>query len=310
MSLDPHFLPHAPTAHDTQRLPELARLTTFYWLVRRELWEHRAVYIAPAAIATLGLVGLLIRSLVQPNAERAALLVDAVLADDLMQPYNFLAGTVLFTGIVVAALYSLAALHSERRDRSILFWKSQPVSDRMTVLSKAAIPLVIMPTIVLAVVVVGHLVLLALTSLIWAANGFDPSTMWMRMNLPFQWLVLGYALSFMVLWHAPLYGGLLLASVWAHRMPILWAAAPVAAIAIVGRLVPGSSAVASWLEHRFIGGFLGFFTAESHGEAPVRRLAELNPVLLFGQADVWTGLLFAVLFLYAAIRLRRTRPPI
>ncbi|WP_439477042.1 hypothetical protein [Brevundimonas sp.] len=283
---------------------------TFYWLLRRELWEHRVLYIAPAVVAGLGILGTLAGSLHLSNVERADRLADPASTYDYMEPYGFVAGTVFLSGVVVSILYSLAALHGERRDRSILFWKSLPVSDLMTVLSKAAVPALMMPVIVFALVVVAQLVIVALTSLIWLANGFDPRLMWVELDLPFLWTVLSYGLTFMTLWHAPVFAWLLLVSAWARRVPFLWAAAPFVAIAIIEYLAFGAAGGPNPLQHRILGGFSGPFTVGSRGDAPVSTLADLDPVRLFGQPGVWIGLLVAAAFLFAAIRLRRSRGPI
>lgn len=290
--------------------PWRAHAQTFYWLIRRELWEHRVLYLAPTAVAAFGVVGMLVGSLVLSNAERAARLADPAQAYDYMEPYGFVAGTVFLSGVVVSILYSLAALNGERRDRSILFWKSLPVSDRMTVLSKAAVPALLMPVIVFALVVVAQLVVLVLTSLVWLANGFDPRLMWAQLDLPFLWTVLAYGLAFMTLWHAPIFAWLLLVSAWARRVPFLWALAPLVAIGVIGRLASGATSAPNLLERRFTRGFTGPFTVGSRGEAPVQTLADLDPARLFGQPGVWIGLIVAALFLFAAIRLRRTRSPI
>lgn len=307
MTRDPEHLSDVPAAvAPTWR----AHLRTFYWLLRRELWEHRVLYLAPTAVAAFGVVGMLVGSLVLSNAERAARLADPAQAYDYMEPYGFVAGTVFLSGVVVSILYSLAALHGERRDRSILFWKSLPVSDRMTVLSKAAVPALLMPVIVFALVVVAQLAILVLTSLVWLANGFDPRLMWAELDLPFLWTVLAYGLTFMTLWHAPLFAWMLLVSAWARRVPFLWALAPLAAIAIVGRLAFGAEPTFRHLAGRLTGGFTGPFTVGSRGQAPVSSLADLDPARLFGQPGVWIGLIVAAAFLFAAIRLRRTRSPI
>lgn len=307
MTSDPEHLSHGPaTAAQAWRV----HARTFYWLIRRELWEHRVLYLAPAAVAAFGVVGMLVASLVLSNAERAARIADPTQAFDYMEPYGFVAGTLLVSGVVVSILYSLAALHGERRDRSILFWKSLPVSDLMTVLSKAAIPALVMPVIVLALVVVAHLVMLILISAIWLANGFDPRAMWARLNLPFLWVVLSYGLAFMTLWNAPLFAWSLLVSAWARRVPFLWALAPLAAVAIIGRLAFGAGPTFNLLSQRLIGGFTGPFTVGSRGDAPVRALADLDPARLFGQPGLWIGLIVAAAFLFAAVRLRLTRSPI
>lgn len=299
--------PSAPVAPDS---PWRTQVRSFYWLLRRELWEHRVLYIAPAVVAGFGILGTLAGSLHLSNAERAARLADPASTYDYMEPYGFVAGTVFLSGVVVSILYCLAALYGERRDRSILFWKSLPVSDLMTVLSKAAVPAFMMPVIVFALVVVAQLVIVALTSLIWLANGFDPRLMWAELDLPYLWTVLAYGLTFMTLWHAPVFAWMLLVSAWARRVPFLWAAAPLVAIAVVGRLGFGAGASFDLLANRVVGGFTGPFTVGSRGEAPVSKLADLDPARLYGQPGVWIGLIVAAAFLFAAIRLRRTRGPI
>ncbi len=307
MTSGPEHLSDAPAAVASSWQ---AHVRTFYWLLRRELWEHRVLYIAPAVIAGLGVLGTLLGSLHLSNVERAARLADPASTYDYMEPYGFMAGTVFLGGVVVSILYCLAALHGERRDRSILFWKSLPVSDLMTVLSKAAVPTLIMPVIVFALVVVAQLAVVMLTSLVWLANGFDPRLMWAELDLPFLWAVLAYGLAFMTLWHAPVFAWMFLVSAWARRVPFLWAAAPLAAIAIIEHLAFGARPGPNLLEHRFTGGFSGPFTVGSRGEAPVSKLADLDPVRLFSQPGVWIGLLVAAVFLFAAIRLRRSRGPI
>ena len=76
--------------------------------------------------------------------------------------YGGAAFAVVADGLVTGALLLPRALHAERRDRSILFWKSLPVSDRTTVLSKVAVPMVVVPLIVLGVIVAANLAMLIL----------------------------------------------------------------------------------------------------------------------------------------------------
>ena len=310
MTSNSEHLSETPAAPAAVTSPWRTQARTLYWLLRRELWEHRVLYIAPAAVAGFGVVGSTIGSLHLSNAERAARLAGTVAPYDHMEPYSFVAGTVFLSAIVVSVLYSLAALHGERRDRSILFWKSQPVSDRMTVLSKAAVPLLIMPAIVFTVVFTAQLLILILNSLIWLANGFDPRLMWAELNLPFLWFMLIYGQAFMILWHAPVVAWLLLVSAWARRVPFVWAVAPLAALAVIEHLAFSGRSTPNLLEHRFTGGFTGAFTVDSLGGKPVSSLADLDPVRLFSQPGVWIGLMVAALFLFAAIRLRRSRGPI
>ena len=122
----------------------------------------------------------------------------------------------IFTAFIVGVFYCLDALHSERRDRSILFWKSLPVSDVTTVLSKASVPLVILPLTIFGIIVLVQFLMLLWSSAILLPSGLAATT-WTRFNLFQQSVILLYSLIVIVLWHAPIYGWALLISGWARR---------------------------------------------------------------------------------------------
>src|SRR3981081_1324827 len=138
-----------------------------YWAVRRELWENRSVYIAPLAVAVLVLLGFLISAPNLPHSIRAALALDPALQRAAIEkPYDIAAMLTILTAFIVGVFYCLDALHGERRDRSILFWKSLPVSDLTTVLSKASIPFVILPLLTFAVIVITQMIMLMLNTVV------------------------------------------------------------------------------------------------------------------------------------------------
>jgi ABC-2 type transport system permease protein len=142
-----------------------------YWSVRRELWENRAIYIAPLAVAVVFLVAFLIGAIHPPLKMRDAMALDPVQHQDLVeQPYTFAAFLLMGTTLIVAMFYCLEALYSERRDRSILFWKSLPVSDLTTVLAKLSIPLVILPLATFAITIVTQWIMLLLSSALMLAR--------------------------------------------------------------------------------------------------------------------------------------------
>src|SRR6266481_5916308 len=120
----------------------------FYWSVLRELWENRSIYIVPLIVALVVLLGFLVSTIGLPERRRAVLLLDPAKArTGIEAPYDMAAIMLILTAFIVGLFYCLDALHGERRDRSILFWKSLPVSDLTTVLSKAIIPLALLPLI-------------------------------------------------------------------------------------------------------------------------------------------------------------------
>src|SRR5438445_8739676 len=156
-----------------------------YWSIRRELWENRSIYIAPLAIAALALFGFSI-SIVAGIWEKPLRLDPA----RPQAPYDMAAGLLMFTAIIVAVFYCSDALHGERRDRSILFWKSLPVSDLTIVLSKITIPLVILPVIAFALVVCVQVIMLLMSSVNLLAHGVSPATTFAHFPVFQNWLVM------------------------------------------------------------------------------------------------------------------------
>ncbi len=283
-----------------------------YWSVRRELWENRSVYIAPLAAACVFLFGFVISATRLPDARRALLALDAARqSSGAVMPYHLAAATLLLTGVIVAMFYCLGALHNERRDRSILFWKSLPVSDLTTVLSKAAIPLAIMPAVVFVVVVAMQLVMLILTTVILLANGVSITTPGTQVPLFEMTLTMLYGLVTLTLWYAPVWGWLLLVSGWAKRAPFLWAVLPPLAVCLVEKIAFDSGNFASMLANRLSGGFSEAFSeATPHAHRKGFELQDLDPIKFFSGPGLWVGLALAIAFLATAVWLRRRREPI
>src|SRR5258708_11711548 len=132
-----------------------------YWSVRRELWENRSIYIAPLAAAGVLLFAFLISLMVGPHKMRGWPALDpAKQRATIETPYDIAAALIMGTAFIVGLFYCLDALYSERRDRSILFWKALPVSDLTTVLSKLSIPLALRPLLSFSITVATQLTLL------------------------------------------------------------------------------------------------------------------------------------------------------
>lgn len=285
----------------------------FAWLIRRELWEHRSLLVAPAAAAVLAVVAHVLATLTISDADRLAGLADPE-GDDFQSLYSAATGLILITGVVVGLLYSLDALRSERRDRSILFWKSMPVSDLMTVLSKAAIPLVVLPVFTAVLVIAASLIMITLQTLAWQMRGFDPRALWAELDLVWLWSAVGYGLPFMALWNAPVFAWLLMVSAWARRMGVFWALGPIVALLVIEHTVLHQTG-AHWLIERRLGGWvLEPYTVSGagHGDAVVwiERFDQLDPLGLYTLPGLWIGVILAGLMIYAAARLRRSRPPL
>src|SRR6266550_3880584 len=166
-----------------------------YWSVWRELWENRSIYIAPLIVAVFEVIGFAISTIGLADRRRAVLLLDAAhQRAAIEQPYDLAAMMMIFIVFIVGVFYCLDALHGERRDRSILFWKSLPVSDLTTVLSKITMPLVILPLITFAFTVCVQLIMLLMTSVNLTIHGVSPVTTWAHFPVFQNWLALLYGL--------------------------------------------------------------------------------------------------------------------
>ena len=275
-----------------------------YWSVWRELWENHSIYIAPLIVSAIILFGSFVGAFHLPGRRRSALLLDpAHRRAAIEMPYDIAAIMIIFTIFIVGVFYCLDALHGERRDRSILFWKSLPVSDFTTVLSKASIPLVILPLVSFAIIVVTQFVMLLLSTAVLLPSGLAATT-WTNFNLFQQSLVLLYGLVAIALWHAPIYGWALLVSGWARRATFLWAILPLLAIGFFEKVTFNTSHFASMLKDRVIGFAPEAFVFNAH------TIPQLTPGRYLSTPGLWIGLVFAAGFIAAAVRLRRYRGPL
>jgi ABC-2 type transport system permease protein len=284
----------------------------FYWSVWREVWENRSIYIAPLIVAAVQVFGLAISTIGLAERRRALLLLDDPMKQrhGIEQPYDLAAMMMLFTVFIVGVFYCLDALHGERRDRSILFWKSLPVSDLTTVLSKVTIPLVVLPVIAFAMVVCVQVIMLLMTSANLIIHGMSPASTWAHVPLFQNWVVFLYGLVAIALWHTPIYGWLLLVSGWARRATFLWAVLPLIVIQIFEKITFNTQHFASMIQHRLMGFAPEAFDFQGQSQPCINSLAQLTPGRYLSSPGLWIGLIVAAAFLAAAVRLRRYRGPI
>jgi ABC-2 type transport system permease protein len=279
----------------------------FYWSVWRELWENRSIYVAPLIVAAVVLFGFLISTIGLPERRQEVLLLEPAKARAAIgTPYNVAAMMLIFTAFIVGVFYCLDALHGERRDRSILFWKSLPVSDLTTLLSKATIPLGVLPLVTFAIIIATQFVMLLWTSMLLLTHGMSPASTWT--NVPFfkECLILLYGLVAIALWHAPIYGWALLVSGWARRATFLWAVVPLLAIGFFEKITFGTSHFASMLRDRLMGFAPEAFAFHLNSiDCP-----QLTPLKYLTTPGLWLGLIFAAVFVTAAVWQRRYRGPI
>jgi ABC-2 type transport system permease protein len=218
-------------------------MNTMKWLLRREYWEHKGSMIwAPIVVAVVLLVtmgGSLVYGLAQHgfhatingHALSAAQAFSSAPTDQRAQVigamstgYLAVSAPLFLMLAVIVFWYCLGALYDERRDRSILFWKSLPVSDQMTVLSKVITAVFVTPVITIAVAVAMSLAMLLLVCLGMAFSGLNLfGQVLSSAQLYLAPLALISLLPVYVIWAAPTIGWLLLVSSWARSKVFLWA---------------------------------------------------------------------------------------
>jgi ABC-2 type transport system permease protein len=286
---------------------EVPALRCLAWTLRRELWESRSIYAAPLAVAALIVVGSLISTFRLSERLRAAAAAASIhQMNPIAQPYETAALILMATTVIVGIFYCLDALHGERRDRSILFWKSLPVSDRDAVLAKASIPIVLLPLVTFAITVATQLVMLLIGSAGLLLGGESVAPLWAHAAPWSRWGVLFFHLvAVHGLWYAPLFAWLLLVSAWARRATFLWAALPPLAVGIVEKVAFGTTRFVHLLGTRLMG------DEGQHGAGMnVDPLMPMSVWQLVTSAGLWIGLAVTALFLFATIRLRRQRGPV
>jgi ABC-2 type transport system permease protein len=323
---------------------------TMKWLLRREFWEHKGsmfwAQVIVAAVLVLFVGGSLVYGLAMHGAPghmtvngrtvthtgfAAALPLEMKekVVDVASGVYLVAGSPLLLLMTVVLFFYCLGALYDERRDRSILFWKSLPVSDGMTVLSKVLTALCVAPLITMAFAFAASLALLLIGCAVLAAGGVNMfGALLAAPNLYLQPLRLAALLPVYMVWALPTVGWLLLVSSWAKTKPFLWAVgAPLMLLLLakwISMALGGFQTDAldvQWLANevvgRAIGGLVPGIWFSFTGGVPPELHPNQNGIDMQGlftaswmtlaTAKAWIGALIGAAMIFAAIRLRRWR---
>lgn len=280
-----------------------------YWSIRREIWENRSIYLAPLIVAAVVLFGAMMSTLWLPQKLRNPLPEPGKQHTRIVKPFSFAPAPIMLTALVVGAFYAIDALYGERRDRSILFWKSMPVSDTTSVLAKIAIPIVVLPAIALVLSYIVFFALLFGATGWLLANGLSPARLWGEVHFVSEPIVMFYGLTAHALWFAPIYAWLLLISAWAKRLPLLWAVLPPMGIAMFEKALFDTQHFCGVLKYRFLGAMSLAFGDKLH-TSEIEYLNQLTPIPFLTSSGLWLGLFFAAACVAVAIRLRHNREPI
>ena len=283
----------------------------FLWLIRRELWEYRAAWMLPAVVGGLLVLAASFGHLYVdvggarpgPNALGGALL------------FGF--GVVfLFAMLAYSSWYLLDCLNADRRDRSILFWKSLPIGDAQTVIAKLATGLIAIPLIYFAAADVTTLAIAFIVSLrarAWIGNAMWHPGQWLQLQA--LWL---YLIATLAIWLLPVAGWLLLVSASVRRATVLWSLLPPLAAVWVERVLLGTNWVGRTLAIRLVDGYpatafhdlsgslLGAFgfPGASRAAAPASVWALLAPLRFVAAPATWAGAAVGAVLIGVAIRVR------
>ena len=336
--------PRAPVAapHATHK---------FKLLLRREFWEHKGGFLwAPLVAGGISLLLTVMAIVVGEVAARRAIASGKLQIDDVMvngldigkltsrmdakQLHDFgngidisllMASSWPFIVLAfVAFFYCLGALYDERKDRSVLFWKSLPVSDAETVLSKAASALLVAPILAVAAGLATMLGFLLVISVVIALHGGNPLSLAWGAGSPFT--MAGSLLASVpvyALWALPTAGWLLLCSAWARSKPFLWAIMiPVFSGIFVSwfDLMNVFNLESGWFWKNIVarallslvpGSWLGNADLRHMTPDNVDRVAQLiSPATTWSMLlapQLWIGAVAGAAMIFAAIQLRRRR---
>jgi ABC-2 type transport system permease protein len=280
-------------------------MNTWMALFKREWLEHRGGF-GWAPVAMLGVLVIAVflgftvgdisaREPVQKMLEDRSWGSDelsrglATLRHGIAKPF-----TLVFFGVVFFVL--LGALFDDRRDRSVLFWKSVPVTDSQTVLSKLITAIWLAPVVTIAMIVAAQLfVLCVLTVLIAGSEHLSIAALWSHSGLIIgaAELVVGFVVQ--GFWALPLWGWLLLVSAVVTRVPVLWAV-----------LVPVVPALLEWVLFNTSVIQQGISNHLSVRALPIQAGFGLPETFaLWATSDMWLGIGVGVIFLAGAVYFRR-----
>jgi ABC-2 type transport system permease protein len=298
-------------------------MSRFLALTRRELWEHPALYMGPLganAFVAISMLLLVARGLgSEENVRRLAdgMQISGVAAIETIRDLVFSSpvALVLVVTMFVGYFYFIDCLYAERRDRSILFFKSLPVTDLETVLSKLVSGAIVLPVLSLIAFFGTQLLVLLIASVTFLFVGGSVGGLWQAGTLFSAWLLAAYVLFSAVLWFSPFIGFLLLVSAFAKRAVFLWSLAPLF-VAQAEFLVTGQSLIGRLIFGR-VGGY--WRTAFAVSREQLANLSEtvegaafsplmfIDPLGLLSTPSLWYGFLLAGAFIAAAVYLRRYR---
>jgi ABC-2 type transport system permease protein len=278
-------------------------MNNYAWLIRREIWERRAIWLVPAVVsAVLILLALFGRTQFISDVPMESPYVGKVYL-------GFIGGLFLTVMMLYSTLYLLDCLYDDRRDRSVLFWKSLPISDTDTVLSKLLVALIAIPLVSFVAADVTSLIVAFIVSI--RARSMVGGALWEGgtwLQMQGLWM---YVIATAAIWYLPVAGWCLMVSAWVKRAPMLWSVLPLLVIYLIERFFLGTHYLAEVLGHR-LGGYA---QAAFHGSWKVNDVTTTAWQFMdirgfFGNPATWIGLVVGAAMIVATIQMRMRRTEI
>jgi ABC-2 type transport system permease protein len=290
-------------------------VNTYIWLVRREFWENRAIWTIPAVIGAFLVLGALFGKV------EGLAVASQVPGRAVSQLFLVTVGATFFAVMsIYSTWYLLDCLYADRKDRSVLFWKSLPISDAAMVLSKLVTALIVIPLVYFALADLTTLLMAFIISV--RASASIGGALW-HGDLWFQLQVLWlYLIVTAAIWYLPIVAYLLVVSAWARRAVMLWSLLPPIALILAERWFFGTHVIAAQLWERMVGLVGAFHTNPDDGSWVVTTLGHdtmRTPASIWNFLDVagflsspetWIGVGVGIALIFCAVLLRTRRTEI
>ena len=320
-------------------------MTSFIALLRREFWEHSTslkaipltllVFVLLSNLAFIFVIGTSGSAFTINTGDETRSLVNYIgyfTQLDASKQTVIINGTMITTGMIINSIllivmffYLLDSLYGERKDRTILFWKSLPVTNRQTVLSKLTIAVLIIPVIIFITSSLANLITLALQSYTLHHNQHAADLLWQQADITGLSMFSIFLLIQQTIWYFPVMGWLLFCSAWGRKPPIIVAVLIPAMLVFIDSSLMLGTGISELLLERLP---LGIMSMQLGNENSLMTypynlsgqqlpgfniqagisLPSYDDILRFlGNIRVWMGIIIGIFFTGMAVSLRRWR---
>ena len=296
-------------------------ITTLFTMIRREIQEHKLAFIYAPFIVALVLclviisVYLGLTDIQTTTFNFSTELYDEEFQEDMLQATPESKTAVIRSGLTVLGLpilltvgfgllaYSLSTFADERKDRSLIFWRSLPVSDLTTVMSKLIFVVIVIPLLVVPNLFLLQLISLLSVSFYFVSNDIVSfGYVWSSYFIS-DWFRIIFSLWAQDLWSLPILLWLMLAGTY-FKKPVIGAIVPLVALVVLEGIIFKANNIQEFIENR-----LGFWSRSDsfpieYAEARVVDISDIY-LLLTTQA-FWIGILASVVLIAVIVYTRST----